>query len=79
VDHKTDVLLKYAKRLTENPRGVSDEDLQALTDAGWSREDIYEATALIGFFNFSGRMEVASGLPMDSFPHSSAIPEAKRG
>lgn len=43
--------------------------------AGWDDEAIYEATALISFFNFSGRMEAASGLPMDEIPMEATFAE----
>ena len=52
------------------------EDLRA---AGWGERGIYEATALISFFNFSGRMEAASGLPMDRIPEGAKFPEATPG
>lgn len=44
---------------------MEDVDLDALRAAGWDERGVYQATALISFFNFSGRMEAASGLPMD--------------
>ena len=44
---------------------MEDADFEALRGAGWDERSIYQATALISFFNFSGRLEAASGLPMD--------------
>lgn len=55
---------------------VEDKDLEALREAGWEEDGIYEATALIALFNFSGRMEAASGLPMDEVPKGVRMPEA---
>jgi alkylhydroperoxidase family enzyme len=65
LDTKTRALLGYAKKLTETPGGIDDADFDALREGGWSERGIYQATALISFFNFSGRLEAASGLPMD--------------
>jgi alkylhydroperoxidase family enzyme len=65
LDPKTRTLLGYTKKLTETPGTVDDADLNALREAGWNERGIYQATALISFFNFSGRIEAASGLPMD--------------
>jgi alkylhydroperoxidase family enzyme len=65
LDSKTRALLGYAKKLTETPGAVDDADFDALREAGWNEKGIYQATALISFFNFSGRLEAASGLPMD--------------
>lgn len=55
---------------------IEDENVDALREAGWDEDGIYEATALISLFNFSGRMEAASGLPMDEVPEGFRLPEA---
>ncbi|HET8629771.1 MAG TPA: hypothetical protein VFL91_20320 [Thermomicrobiales bacterium] len=65
LDPKTRALLGYATKLTEAPMRVDDADIAALRSAGWDERGIYEATALVAFFNFSGRLEAASGLPPD--------------
>ncbi len=79
LDQKTRALLSYAKKLTEEPSMVEDSDIEALRAAGWEERGIYEATALISLFNFSGRMEAASGLPMDEIPEGARFPEATPG
>lgn len=68
LDLRTRALLGYAKLLTETPLLVDDAAIQALRAAGWDERGIYEATALIAFFNFSGRLEAAAGLPPDQIP-----------
>ncbi len=68
LDEKTRALLTYAKKLTQEPSMVEDPDIEDLRSAGWDERGIYEATALISLFNYSGRMEAASGLPMDEIP-----------
>ena len=42
-----------------------DSAIDALRGVGWDERGIYEATALISFFNSSGWLEAASGLPLD--------------
>ena len=79
LDRKTHALLSYAKKLTQDPSMVENSDIDALREAGWDEDGIYEATALISFFNFSGRMEAASGLPMDQVPAGARFPEATPG
>ncbi len=79
LDEKTRALLSYAKKLTQEPSMVEDDDVEQLRAAGWEERGIYEATALISFFNFSGRMEAASGLPMDQIPEKARFPEATPG
>src|SRR5215216_4649648 len=73
---KTRALLTYAKKLTESPSMVEDSDIEDLRAAGWDEQGIYQATALVSFFNFSGRLEAASGLPMDQIPQEAQFPEA---
>jgi alkylhydroperoxidase family enzyme len=66
LDEKTRALLAYASKLTESPGMLDTSDFDALRSAGWNEDGIYEATALTGFFNFSGRLEAASGLLPDT-------------
>ena len=76
LDSKTRALLTYANKLTEQPSAVDDADVDALRNAGWDENGIWEATALISFFNFSGRMEAASGLGEDEIPEGAEFAEA---
>ncbi len=77
LDHRTRALLSYAMKLTEAPSQIEDADVEALRDAGWDERGIWEATALTAFFNFSGRMEAAAGLPQDEVPSDAHPKEAK--
>ena len=79
MDDKTRALLGYAKKLTETPALLSDSDFDNLRQVGWDDEAIYDATALIAMFNFSGRLEAASGLPQDQIPASARMAEARKG
>lgn len=79
LDEKTRALLTYAVKLTDTPSLIDDSDVQAMRLAGWDERGIWEATALISFFNFSGRMEAASGLPPDQVPANSRLKEADTG
>jgi len=77
LDVKTRALLSYATKLTDNPALIDDEDIAALKAAGWDDRGIWQATAQISFFNFTGRMEAASGLPPDEVPALSRLQEAR--
>ena len=77
LDERTRVLLDYAEKLTKAPSTLDDADFEALRRAGWDEEGIYEATALAALFNFSGRLEAASGLPPDEVPVGARPPEAR--
>ncbi len=77
LDPKTRALLSYASKLTEAPSLVGNEDMELMRRAGWNEQAIWEITALVSFFNFSGRLEAASGLPPDQFPEGAAFAEAQ--
>lgn len=77
LDAKTRSLLEYAEKLTKAPGMIDDGDIDALRAAGWSEDAIYEASALISFFNLTGRIEAASGLPPDEVPAGVRTPEAR--
>lgn len=79
LDQPTRALLGYAEKLTRTPSEIEDADLDALRGAGWSEDAVYEATALISFFNFTGRLEAASGLPPDEVPAGATPPESRPG
>lgn len=78
LDPKTRALLAYASKLTDRPAMLEDADFERLRAAGWDEDGIYEATALVGFFNMTGRLEAASGLPADEIPAGARMLEARR-
>jgi uncharacterized peroxidase-related enzyme len=60
VDASVRAMLAYAVKLTVQPKGMSQADVQALRDAGWTDEDVMDIAEVTGMFNMSNRM--ASGL-----------------
>jgi alkylhydroperoxidase family enzyme len=79
LDAKTRALLSYASKLTETPSFIGEDDIELLWEWGWNERAIWEITALASFFNFSGRMEAASGLPPDEIPENASFAEARDG
>ena len=53
-------MLDYALALTRRPATMTEDDVVALRDAGWSDEDVMDIAEVTGLFNMSNRM--ASGL-----------------
>ena len=53
-------MLDYAVKLTLRPKEMSEADVAALREAGWSDEDVMDIAEVTGLFNMSNRM--ASGL-----------------
>jgi uncharacterized peroxidase-related enzyme len=77
LDAETRAMLGYAGKLTEAPSLVSEDDIGKLRECGWNEQAIWEITALTSFFNFSGRLEAASGLPPDEIPEGAKFAEAR--
>lgn len=66
LEPKLRLLLDYAIGLTHNPRGPGAHGIAALRAAGWSDEEILEATEIIGFFNYYNRL--VDGLGVEDEP-----------
>ncbi len=67
LDSKTRRLLDFAVQVTRQPTRVTPETLDSLRRAGWSDEDILNATHIIGFFNYYTRMADALGVDPEDF------------
>ncbi|MFF2448208.1 hypothetical protein ACFVSW_14005 [Neobacillus sp. NPDC058068] len=78
LDEATKTLLSYAEKLTKTPYLIENQDIQDLKNVEFDDDAIYEVTALISFFNFSGRMEAASGLPFDQIPENAQFAESQK-
>lgn len=50
------VMLGFAEKLTVQPGEVTDADLEALAEAGFSRQAIWDIGSVVAFFNLSNRM-----------------------
>jgi alkylhydroperoxidase family enzyme len=68
-------LLTYVKLVTLSSSHMQDTDVQAMRDAGWTDEQIWEATFEVGMFSFLNRMADAHGL---DYPSSGWFPPEMR-
>jgi uncharacterized peroxidase-related enzyme len=59
---KERTLLGYVKKLTLEPAKVRDTDVEDLRRAGWTDEQIFEASFVTSMFAFFNRMADAYGL-----------------
>jgi uncharacterized peroxidase-related enzyme len=75
VSEKERVLLDYVKVLTLEPAKVRDTDVEALRKAGWTDEQIFEASFITSLFAFFNRMADAYGL---DYPPNGWLPEELR-
>lgn len=60
VEPRVRAMLDYAVKLTRRPTEMTEEDVVALRDAGWTDEDVMDVAEVTGLFNMSNRL--ASGL-----------------
>lgn len=59
---KEQVLLDYVRILTLEPAKVRDTDVERMRRAGWTDEQIFEASFITALFAFFNRMADAYGL-----------------
>jgi len=71
LDSRQRTMLDYAWKLTLTPHDIGDGDRLALTDAGFSDQDIFDITDVAAFFNYTNRM--AHGLDMMPNPEYHAM------
>ena len=75
VSEKERVLLDYVKVLTLEPANVRDTHVAALRQAGWTDEQIFEASFITSLFAFFNRMADAYGL---DYPANGWLPPDQR-
>lgn len=62
-DERLRAMLGFGAKLTRTPAAVSEDDVQALRDAGFSDADILDITLITSYFNFVNR--IAEGLGVE--------------
>ena len=65
-------MLEFASMLTEAPAIASEDDRQALREAGFSDRDIWDISATAAFYNMSNRMASATDMRPNPEYHSAA-------
>lgn len=55
-------LLAYIRKLTENPTRLTEADSQAVFDAGWSEDALYDAILVCANFNMMNRIVEGTGV-----------------
>jgi uncharacterized peroxidase-related enzyme len=65
---KETALAEIAERLTRDPTGIREEDLQWLRQIGFTRQAVTEVLEISAFFNYANRLTIALNvLPDDAF------------
>jgi len=57
-------LLRYVKKLTEEPAKITQTDVEAVFKAGWDEDAFYHAVSICGLFNYYNRLVDAYGLTL---------------
>lgn len=70
LDKRQRAMLDFASLLTREPAKVTESDIQALRDAGLSDRGIWDLGNLIGFYNMSNRVAIASDMRPNPEYHS---------
>lgn len=72
LDPRRRAMLDFAAKLTERPNEVEEEDREALRRVGLSERDIWDVSAVVGFFNMSNRIASATDMRPNEAYHAQA-------
>lgn len=61
-DEKIKPMLRFARKLTQAPASVTDEDARAVYAAGWDEKALHDAIMVVCCFNFMNRLLEAHGV-----------------
>ena len=67
-------MLEYTEKLTLTPAMMTEDDVNALRDVGWSDRDVLDIVMACAYFNF--RVRVVDGLGLE-VPDVSAVNAAR--
>lgn len=75
LDEKERALLEFVRVLTLTPAQTADDHVEAMRKAGWTDEQIWEASFEVSAFSFFNRMADAYGL---DYPATGWLPPERR-
>ena len=65
---KQETLLNFSKKLTRDPSEITENDRSNLRKAGYTDRDIWDISAIIGLFNMTNRLALATEMePNDNY------------
>jgi uncharacterized peroxidase-related enzyme len=80
VDPKIRPVLRYARKLTQQPSSLTQADADAIFAAGWEEPALYYTVAVTALFNFMNRLVEGVGIELDpSYVRPASERLAKRG
>ena len=66
---KHKVMLRFVRTLTKNPSTINENDRQVLTNEGFNDRDIWDISLIVGFFNMTNRLAIASEMEPNDIYH----------
>ena len=72
LDPRQTAMLEFALKMTGASAEIVEADRTALREHGFSDEDIWDITAVVGYFNMSNRMASAVGMQPNAEYHAMA-------
>jgi uncharacterized peroxidase-related enzyme len=72
LDKRQRAMLDFAVKLTAEPWTIEEADREALRRAGFSDRDIWDISAIVGFFNMSNRVASAADMRPNEIYHGMA-------
>jgi uncharacterized peroxidase-related enzyme len=72
LDRRQRAMLDFAVKLTAQPHAIEEADREALRKSGFSDRDIWDISAVAGFFNMSNRVAAATDMRPNSVYHGQA-------
>jgi uncharacterized peroxidase-related enzyme len=80
VDPKMRPVLRYARKLTQQPSRLTQADADAIFAVGWEEAALYYTVAVTALFNFMNRLVEGMGIELDpSYVKPASERLAKRG
>jgi uncharacterized peroxidase-related enzyme len=65
VDERMRPVLRYVRKLTQEPSRVVPNDVEAVLAAGWEEQAVHDAAAVCGLFNLMNRLVDGLGITAD--------------
>ncbi|MGD9711397.1 MAG: carboxymuconolactone decarboxylase family protein [Thermomicrobiales bacterium] len=65
IDRRMKPVLRYARKLTQSPGGVTQADANAVLAEGWNETALYHAVAVTALFNLMNRLVEGLGIELD--------------
>ena len=72
LDRRQTAMLTFAEKITKASAETTEDDRQALRDAGFSDRDIWDIANVVGFFNMTNRVASATGMQPNVDYHAQA-------